>query len=645
MRGRHRSVLVPSDKKAALIRARLWFCGIASLLLSPALLCKEPAAPTYRENFEKVCDAPEAAGRSLVEARLNRGVDWAFDLPRAAAALGLEIEARTPPEQLRIGSVMIDPGRPVAWHRFTSADSEIWIDVVEHLRVYDSRAVMAQRDQFHSGEFGGRFSSFIALDAGDRSAVAAVVQRDHYLINVGHHLPFAVLPPRDGENTAAQRRAVASAIDAITHGLQAVANVFVASPVSAEVAEDSPSQSERRVSSFVRLWSEVRFNFVFFDERPDLDWDGVLTRNLPRVAAARTDAEYVAILEETMALLGDGHTWVFPTPEAREPRDSPPLRIESIGARPVVTRTLPGAEVTAGAELVSVDGVPVDRLLSETLYPRTFASTPQDRRSRAFRRLLSGAPGSSVKATFEGLDGYRFDAVLKRDAQQHVEAAVWLKPPAFQFRMLEGGIAYVALNSFRDQQVAADFDRHFDEILAARALILDLRRNGGGSSHNGYRIVARLIDEPAQASKWRTRLYRPAHRAWGQAEGWFEEEPRTIRPRGDQPFGGPVVVLIGPRTYSAAEDFLVPLKAMQRAILVGTPTGGSTGQPLVLDLHAARAGILTKWDLFPDGTEFVGIGIQPDVQVEPTREDVAAGRDVVLERGVELARSDLALPR
>jgi carboxyl-terminal processing protease len=112
----------------------------------------------------------------------------------------------------------------------------------------------------------------------------------------------------------------------------------------------------------------------------------------------------------------------------------------------------------------------------------------------------------------------------------------------------------------------------------------------------------------------------------------------VVEPRGKRPFSGPVAVLIGPNTYSAAEDFLVPLKMSGRARLVGTPTGGSTGQPLIVEVYGAYARICTKWDRMPDGTEFVGVGVQPAVRVELTRQAIAAGRDLVVERAVQVLR-------
>jgi C-terminal processing protease CtpA/Prc len=96
-----------------------------------------------------------------------------------------------------------------------------------------------------------------------------------------------------------------------------------------------------------------------------------------------------------------------------------------------------------------------------------------------------------------------------------------------------------------------------------------------------------------------------------------------------------VALLVGPRTFSAAEDFAMAFDVMKRGILVGEATAGSTGQPLVFDLPGGgTARICVKRDSYPDGREFVGKGIQPTIVVAPTVADLRAGRDPVLERAV-----------
>src|SRR5438552_18837136 len=82
---------------------------------------------------------------------------------------------------------------------------------------------------------------------------------------------------------------------------------------------------------------------------------------------------------------------------------------------------------------------------------------------------------------------------------------------------------------------------------------------------------------------------------------------------------------------------LIPLKVQKRATLVGEATCGSSGQPLFFSIYGADVRICTKWDRFPDGTEFVGVGVLPDVEVSRTKEDVASGRDAVLNAAIQLA--------
>jgi C-terminal processing protease CtpA/Prc len=47
------------------------------------------------------------------------------------------------------------------------------------------------------------------------------------------------------------------------------------------------------------------------------------------------------------------------------------------------------------------------------------------------------------------------------------------------------------------------------------------------------------------------------------------------------------------------------------------------------------ARICIKMDTYPDGREFVGYGIQPDIRVVPTVKDYLENRDVVLEAALK----------
>ncbi|UCC67906.1 MAG: hypothetical protein JSV79_12445 [Armatimonadota bacterium] len=403
---------------------------------------------------------------------------------------------------------------------------------------------------------------------------------------------------------------------------------------------------DERLLGFVRLWSAIKYNFAFFDQVPGLDWDGVLEEYLPRVREEQTTEQYYLVLQECTARLRDGHTSVI-CPTALRDVDMPPLLVRPVEGKAVVVGVGKAEEVLragleAGLEITHVDGRSVGEVLDESMYPYISASTQQGRDRAAYCRLLEGPQGSKVTIRLRGLDGSMREVSLVRESD--LSAMPWLpsRRPVVEYRDLSDGIAYVALNSFESEDVVSEFDAVFDKLRQARGMVIDVRENAGGSTGNAARIIGRLTDKPLPLSAWRTRDHLPAFRAWGMTEAWYQAAHDFVRPRGERPFLGPVVVLTGAGTVSAAEDFLIPLHASGRATLVGERTAGTTGQPLYIELpKGLRARICTKWDTYPDGREFVGVGVIPDVEVHPTQEDIAAGRDAVLEKGHEVLRARL----
>ena len=81
-------------------------------------------------------------------------------------------------------------------------------------------------------------------------------------------------------------------------------------------------------------------------------------------------------------------------------------------------------------------------------------------------------------------------------------------------------------------------------------------------------------------------------------------------------YHGPLAVLTSRRTISAAEDIVAMFKSNDRAALIGEPTCGTTGTPLLLRLSmGGMARICSVRYALLDGTEFIGRGIAPHVAV------------------------------
>lgn len=308
--------------------------------------------------------------------------------------------------------------------------------------------------------------------------------------------------------------------------------------------------------------------------------------------------------------------------------------------RDVFDPALRAAGIRSGWELLTIDGEPVSAYAERELRPYTSASTPQDLHSQMYERsLLQGALEKPLNIGFSDPRGKEHVVKVGRMPSKEY-TATRKEPPPFEWKLLPGNVAQVTLRSFSDNTAADQFEAAFDQISRADAIIFDLRDNGGGNSNVGYRILSLLTDRPFQTSAWRTPDYKPVLRAWSISPRDFNAGAGEWPHDGKRHYGKPVLVLTSARTYSAAEDFVVAFDAMHRGRIVGEPTGGSTGSPMMFNLPGGVVALIcSKRDTYPDGKEFVGVGVMPQVQVRPNVADYRAGRDTVLEAAVRLAKA------
>ena len=73
----------------------------------------------------------------------------------------------------------------------------------------------------------------------------------------------------------------------------------------------------------------------------------------------------------------------------------------------------------------------------------------------------------------------------------------------------------------------------------------------------------------------------------------------------------------------------------KRGKLIGMPSAGSTGSPVSFQLPGGGwARICSKHDKMSNGTEFIGVGVEPDIKVWTTLDAIRKGTDPVLEEGL-----------
>ena len=163
----------------------------------------------------------------------------------------------------------------------------------------------------------------------------------------------------------------------------------------------------------------------------------------------------------------------------------------------------------------------------------------------------------------------------------------------------------------------------YSEGFGRDGLVIDVRFNRGGFTAN--RMLQSLLGVD------RT-IYMPRGQSTGYLLG-YNEAPLWWKP---------VVVLCGENSNSNAEIFCHVMKATRRGKLVGRETSGAviaTHNKALLDygeFRAAHTGVFT-----PDGADMENCGAKPDVPVDDTPADIAAGVDVQLEKAVETLAAEV----
>ncbi len=423
-----------------------------------------------------------------------------------------------------------------------------------------------------------------------------------------------------------------------------------------------------KIYGLSKFWQEVNYNFVYLEKVDREAWDADYRDLIEAVQHPANDYEYYRLLQKFCALLHDGHTNVyFP----RAVQDSLftsyfgdyRLFLTNIEGRAIVTRVNASKkeEIPVGTEIIRVNGLPAAEYARQYVRPYIASSTAHILDDWSIQNLLQAPTGTRFDLELKLPDGSLRQLQLTHSVTLEKE----VYPPfengeLLEMKWLTDEIAYVALNSFSDYRIDSIFIfGKLPELYRAKKLIIDLRKNGGGSTDIGLAIFLYLTnDSVLYGSKMQSRLHIPSYKAWGvgsteadSAGGdWSRQAYLSYRDRfyHDFPYEAdtirsdaprlvvPTVLLIGHQTASAAEDFLIYAANQPHMVRIGTPTFGSTGQPLVFDLPGGgRARVCTKKDTYPDGREFVGYGIQPDILVRKTLEDYLNGRDPELEAALQ----------
>lgn len=292
-------------------------------------------------------------------------------------------------------------------------------------------------------------------------------------------------------------------------------------------------------------------------------------------------------------------------------------RLMSLGLSHLSLTLPPGVTVNYSDPLLSQTGIRISASGVNICEPAGFDCVMSEERGETEGRLVVSAvepmseaavagvvPTSIVKSMSLGpyVDGlstinvglergvrdYTVTYTVRRDAE-----------PPRRSRMLEGNSLLIRFDEFS----ATSVRWAIEQINAHQpnALILDFRHNAGGAVSARNELLGKILEPGVSLGFIVNRGVRT------------EEFAQAGR---EEIFRGPIVVLLGPFTNSAAESTAAVLQDHQRAHLVGLRTSGNVLRSRPFTLHdGGRLHVPIADYLTPRGRRIEGDGVVPDTEV------------------------------
>ncbi len=382
-------------------------------------------------------------------------------------------------------------------------------------------------------------------------------------------------------------------------------------------------------------WRLQRDHF-WTEDMAEVDWRAVYERYFPLIERVSTRSEFSDLVWEMQGELGSSHAYEFGGDYRSSPHYSQGVlgadftwdaqaggyRVANIvlgdsweeeGSSPLAA---PGVDVRAGDLLLAINGQPLDAETSPA-------------------QLLVNQAGHEVLLTFAArADSQAQKPAEKPDPGPHHEIVraihddgdaryrAWVDANRRLVHDATGGrIGYLHIPDMGPQGYA-EFHRGFLAEVARDGLIVDVRYNGGG--HVSQLLLEKLARRRIGYDKSR----------WG-----------GLSPYPSESVGGPVVALTNEHAGSDGDIFCHSFKLLKLGPLIGKRTwGGVIG---ISPRNALVDGTVTTQPEFSFWFEDAGWGVEnygtdPDIEVEMTPQEQAAGRDPQLASAVAEALRLLA---
>jgi C-terminal processing protease CtpA/Prc len=405
-------------------------------------------------------------------------------------------------------------------------------------------------------------------------------------------------------------------------------------PLTAQTPSPEDLKRDRlRGAVMLQLMKDYLKEYYYDPAYHGMDIDARFKASDDKIKEATSLSQIMGIIAQTLTELNDSHTFFAPPPRPVDVDYG--WRMQMIGDTCFVVAVKPKSDaeeqgLKPGDEVLTLDG---------------FKPTRQNIWKMEYNyNVLRPQPGKHIVVRTP--DGQQRDLALKAKVEKrpkqvnlteffnalYEDSEDEKKLP----RYAEAGDVFIwKLREFGLTESKVD-----DMMKKARdhkALVLDLRGNGGGYETTLKRMVGYVFDHDITI---------------GDAKRRKETKSIKAKTRGASSFKGQLIVLVDSDSGSAAELFARVVQIEKRGTVIGDRSAGAVMRAvfrpgLLGDMSSGNmipygASITDSDIILSDGKSLEHVGVIPDELLLPTAADLAAKRDPVLARAATLAGAELS---
>jgi carboxyl-terminal processing protease len=408
--------------------------------------------------------------------------------------------------------------------------------------------------------------------------------------------------------------------------LQACLLLLGATPVFSQ--SFSNQDRDRGLTMLKTVKEDIRKNYYDPAFR-GIDIDARFKQAEDKMKLTKSNAEVFGIIAQALLDFNDSHTSFVPP--QRSARIDYGWLMKTFGNTCYVTEVKPHSDADAkglkpGDLVQSIDGIHPNRAnlwvfyyLYYQLAPRPVVKMVVQSPGEQARQLEINPRIQTGKKTVDLTETMDVNRLLREEEDEDVLNA---------HRFIEFGSELLVWKMPHFDLTRDEVDEIVDKAKKHKALILDLRGNGGGAIETLLRLIGNLSDHDVTVGEDKRRR---------------ETKPLIAKTRGAAGFKGPLVILVDSDSASSSEILARVMQLEKRGTVLGDHTAGKV---MISRLHVHQMGVdtvvsyaasVTEADvIMSDGKSLEQVGVTPNEILLPSAENLRARQDPVLSRAAAI---------